>query len=235
MNVERETELELDGVELIIREAETQHGRKVFTTFIDREAEIISRYQFQESPDGNYVYERRDKKQLPPFSVIAGMEQEGYSVTNVPSFTVSDDPVQRAIKLGELLKQVEKVYESQAGNDIGQFLLNRLVNAGWTLRIVVAMAEVMTESEFIRCVEQGVEEAKIHRKISSIDDLYGRNVTIGTLQKITIASTKSLPDDRQREVLERVSELLDMGDVTEGEGEPIDWGEENVFSQKFEF
>lgn len=234
MNSTSEEEIQYsDGVSLLIREAETQHGSKIFTTLIDTKEEIISRYQFRETDDG-YLYENRDKKPLPPKTVIVGMEEQGYAVTNVPSFISNDTPTDRAIVLGELLQQVADVYESHVEKDLTELVMERIDTAGFTLQIVIAMAESLTESEFIQCVEHGVNEAKINSKIESVDDLYDLSVTIETLQKIVVSGKSALPVERRREMLEDVSDKLDLGEISEGSGS-INWETETGATKQYQF
>lgn len=190
------------------------NDRVLFVTHLTDES--ATRYQFNitDPSSGDCSYTRGEDT-TPPRIVVEILNDEGYTVSNLPNIT-SDNPLRTAVQLAEAIEWLKKHGGFQPG-DIRTFAYNRAHNVVVAIEAGSIIMDVIGPERYGEVLQLVLQDAAQSGVTVTREDLLDpRTHSIEFLQNVAIEMRRGLPIEDQEKVTEKAE---DHGMVGSGNDE----------------
>lgn len=202
MNIHSEKTIRHEDVEenvelTLVRHADTENGEKLLASFISPGS--ATRYQFSVTGNDTCVYERTANSGLPPIETLSAVRECGWKVENLPEIS-DEQPVWKQLdNLSSILQTVKKHH-----GDIDPFVplnLQRAINVIPVALVVHVTKSLTTPEEYQEALEEAIQQTD---GILPTGEPEGTDVE--PIQMLAVNLRKSLPRERQEEIVEFAGE-----------------------------
>lgn len=206
-----------DGDEFLRMWHPDSNERVLFVTYLT--ADSSTRYEFAiHDPTAKICKLSRGENTTPPRAVVELLNDEGYTVSNLPNVSESD-PLKKASQLSDAITWLQKHGGFEPG-DIRVFAYTRAKNVTVAIEAGVLMMDAVGPDEYLSILDAVLQDAAQGGVSVTAEELLDtRTHSIEFLQNVVLEMRRGLPREKQEEVVERAEDELGiMGDPNNAVG-----------------
>jgi hypothetical protein len=186
-----------------------ENERVLFVTYMTPDS--ATRYEFDiYDSEAKACQLSRGDNTTPPRTVVETLNDEGYTVSNLPNVSETD-PLKTASQISEAITWLRKHGGFEPG-DIRVFAYNRAENVTVTVEAGVLIMDIIGPDDYREYLQAVLQDAAQSGVSVSPDELLDpRTHSIEFLQNVVIEMRRALPREKQEEVAEIAESELGIG------------------------